>query len=228
MFDAVVLGTVVTDESVTPDAYVAIAGEKIAEVGRGAPPPARATFDRSGALIFPGLVDGHVHTGSALGWPGIEGTTKTAAAGGVTTCVDMPYDVPEATTDAGILRRKIAVVNETAHVDVALYGTIRKHDGVDAISGLAEARRVLVQALDLRIRRRPLSAHRPPDDDRRVRADRAHRRCPVSIHNEDQELVDKLSAEAAAAGRTHALMHSRTRPALAETLADNEIFEIGL
>src|SRR5215468_12584242 len=128
MFDAVVLGTVVSEERVTPDAYLAVAGEKIAEVGRGSPPAARTIFDRSGSLIFPGLVDGHVHTGSALGWSGIEGTTKTAAAGGVTTCVDMPYDVPEATTDAGILKRKIAVVNETAHVDVALYGTIRKNN----------------------------------------------------------------------------------------------------
>src|SRR6201989_3113619 len=135
MFDAVVLGTVVTDESVTPDAYVAVAAGKIAEIGRGAPPAARTTFDRSGALIFPGLVDGHVHTGSALGWPGIEGTTKTAAAGGGTTRVDMPYDVPEATTDAGILARKIASVNATAHVDVALYGTIRKQGGVAAIAG---------------------------------------------------------------------------------------------
>src|SRR5262245_44716922 len=138
MFDVVVLGTVVTDESVTPGAYVAITGGKIAENGRGAPPAARPAFDRSGALMFPGVVDGRVHPGSVLGWPGIEGTTKTAAAGGVTTCVDMPYDVPEATTDAGILRRKIAVVNRTAHVDVALYGTIRKHNGTGAIAGLAE------------------------------------------------------------------------------------------
>ena len=76
MFDAVVLGTVVTDETITPDAYVAIDGEKIAEVGRGTPPAARTVFDRSGSLIFPGLVDGHVHTGSALGWQGIEGTTQ--------------------------------------------------------------------------------------------------------------------------------------------------------
>ena len=30
MFDAVVLGTVVTEESITADSYVAIAGEKIA------------------------------------------------------------------------------------------------------------------------------------------------------------------------------------------------------
>jgi allantoinase len=227
MFDAVVLGTVVTDESVTPDAYVAITGEKIAEVGRGTPPAARTTIDRSGSLIFPGLVDGHVHTGSALGWQGIEGTTKTAAAGGVTTCVDMPYDVPEATTDAGILKRKIAVVNETAHVDVALYGPIRKHNGVDAIAGLAEA-----GVCSFKLSTYEYDAVRFPriDHPTMIAAFEqiARTAIPVSIHNEDQELVEHLSAEARAAGQTHALMHSRTRPALAETLADNEIFEIGL
>ncbi len=63
MLDAVVLGNVVTDESITPDGYVAIDGEKIAESGRGAAPAERSVFDHSGALIFPGLVDGHVHTG---------------------------------------------------------------------------------------------------------------------------------------------------------------------
>ena len=46
MFDAVVLGTVVTDETIAPDSYVAIDGEKIADFGRGTPPPARTVFDR--------------------------------------------------------------------------------------------------------------------------------------------------------------------------------------
>jgi allantoinase len=227
MFDAVVLGTVVTAESVTPDAYVAIDDGKIAGIGRGAARAARNVFDRSGSLIFPGLVDGHVHTGSALGWPGIEGTTKTAAAGGVTTCVDMPYDVPEATTDAGILQRKIAVVNETAHVDVALYGTIRKHDGVGAISGLAAG-----GVCSFKLSTYEYDAVRFPriDHPTMIKAFEEIGRTgvPVSIHNEDQELVESLSADARAAGQTHALMHSHTRPALAETLADNEIFEIGL
>jgi len=67
MFDAIVLGTVVTDESVTPDSYVAITGGKVAEVGRGDAPAARATFDRSGSLIFPGLVDGHVQESRICG-----------------------------------------------------------------------------------------------------------------------------------------------------------------
>ena len=51
---------------------------------------------------------------------------------------------------------------------------------------------------------------------------------PVSVHNEDQELVERLTTDARAAGRTDAIMHCRTRPPLAETMADNEIFEIGL
>ena len=51
---------------------------------------------------------------------------------------------------------------------------------------------------------------------------------PVSVHNEDQELVERLTGNARAAGRTEAIMHARTRPPLAETMADLEIFEIGL
>ena len=54
MFDAVVLGTIVTDETIASDSYVAIDGEKIPYVGRGTPPPARKVFDRTSCLIFPG------------------------------------------------------------------------------------------------------------------------------------------------------------------------------
>jgi allantoinase len=48
------------------------------------------------------------------------------------------------------------------------------------------------------------------------------------IHNEDQELVERLTAEARAAGRTDPIMHARTRPPLAESMADLEIFEMAL
>jgi allantoinase len=51
---------------------------------------------------------------------------------------------------------------------------------------------------------------------------------PVAIHNEDQELVERLTEAAKAAGQTEAIMHCRTRPPLAETMADLEIFELGL
>ncbi|MGA8193332.1 MAG: amidohydrolase family protein, partial [Acetobacteraceae bacterium] len=47
-------------------------------------------------------------------------------------------------------------------------------------------------------------------------------------HNEDQELVEMLTAQARSAGRTEPIMHCRTRPPLAETMADLEIFEMAL
>src|SRR6185437_14783022 len=117
--------------------YVAVRGETIAAIGEGAPPPATEIIDHSGRLILPGLVDGHMHTSSSTGWPGIETATLSGAAGGVTTCVDMPYDVPRPVTDAAILADKIGWVERTAHIDMALYVTITKTGGVGAIPDLA-------------------------------------------------------------------------------------------
>lgn len=226
-FDVVVRGTVVTPGEVLEDGYVAVRGETVAALGHGEPPPAGQVLDYAGHFILPGLVDGHMHTASAIGWPGIEGATRSAAAGGVTTCVDMPYDVPQAVTDADVLRDKAGWVERTAHVDVALYGTIRKHGGVEAIAGLAEA-----GACAFKLSTYEYDPQRFPriDGPTMLAAFRAIAATglPVAVHNEDQELVERLTANARTAGETHAIMHARTRPPLAETLADLAIFELGL
>ena len=61
---------------------------RIEELGRaGGPGP----WTSATALLLPGAVDVHVHTRSYAG-EGIERCTTAAAAGGVTTIVDMPYD----------------------------------------------------------------------------------------------------------------------------------------
>jgi len=227
MHDSLVRGTIVTSAEVIRDGWIAIAGERIMAVGTGEAPSAAAVLDYTGMLVLPGLVDGHMHTSSAIGWPGIEGATRSAAAGGVTTCVDMPYDVPQAVTNADVLAEKIGWVNRTAHVDVALYGTIAKHGGVGAIAGLAAG-----GVCSFKLSTYEYDPVRFPriDHPTMVEAFAAIARTglPVSVHNEDQELVERLTAEARAAGQTDAIMHCRTRPPLAETLADNEIFEIGL
>ena len=222
-----IAGTVVTADTVLQDGYVAIRGERIAAIGEGPLPPANETIDHTGKLILPGLVDGHMHTSSSTGWPGIETATRCAAAGGVTTCCDMPYDVPRPVTDAAILADKIGWVNRTAHVDVALYGTILKTGGLDAIAPLAAGG---ISAFKL--------STYEYDPVRFPRIDHptmfaafqeiAKTRLPVAIHNEDQELVETLTAEARAQGHIEPIMHCRTRPPLAETMADLEIFEMAL
>ena len=222
-----IIGEVVTSDTIIPHGYVAVRGETIAAIGEGAPPPASEIIDHSGKLILPGLVDGHMHTSSSTGWPGIETATKSAAAGGVTTCVDMPYDVPHPVTDAAILADKIGWVERTAHVDMALYGTITKTGGVGAIPELAAGG---ISAFKLSTYEYDAVRFPRIDHPTMLAAFReiAKTGLPVAIHNEDQELVEMLTAQARADGRTEPIMHCRTRPPLAETMADLEIFEMAL
>lgn len=226
-YDRVLRGNLVLPDRIVADGYIAIRGETIAAIGEGPLPPATEVHDFSGHTLLPGLVDGHMHTSSAIGWAGIEGSTRSAAAGGVTTCVDMPYDVPRAVTTAAILAEKIEVVNATSHVDMALYGTIAKQGGVDAIAGLAEAG---VSAFKLSTYEYDAVRFPRIDHPTMVAAFKeiAKTGLMVALHNEDQELVERLTAEAKATGRVDPIMHARTRPPLAETMADLEIFEIGL
>ena len=226
-FDRVIAGTVVTSDSVLHDGYIAIRGEIVAAIGQGARPPAAETIDHGENLILPGLVDGHMHTSSSTGWPGIETASRCAAAGGVTTCCDMPYDVPHPVTDTTLLRDKIGWVERTSHVDMALYGTITKTGGVHAIAGLAAAG---ISAFKLSTYEYDAVRFPRIDHPTMLAAFReiAKTGLPVAIHNEDQELVETLTAEARTAGRTDPIMHCRTRPPLAESMADLEIFEMAL
>jgi allantoinase len=226
-FDRVITGTVVTTDAIIREAYVAVRGETIAAIGQGMPPPAAETISCGDNLILPGLVDGHMHTSSSTGWPGIETASRSAAAGGVTTCCDMPYDVPQPVTDAALLHDKIGWVERTSHVDMALYGTITKTGGVHAIPELAAGG---ISAFKLSTYE--YDAVRFPRIDHPTMLAAFHAIAktglPCAIHNEDQELVETLTAEARAAGRTDPIMHCRTRPPLAESMADLEIFEMAL
>jgi allantoinase len=226
-FDRVIIGDLVTTETVLRDGFIGVRGELIAAIGQGPLPAAGETLDYSGKFVLPGLVDGHMHTSSALGWIGIEGSTRSAAAGGVTTCCDMPYDVPLPVTDAGKLADKIGWVERTAHVDMALYGTITKTGGVDAIPELAAGG---ISAFKLSTYEYDPVRFPRIDHPTMLAAFRkiAQTGLPVAIHNEDQELVEKLTAEARAAGRSESIMHCRTRPPITETMADLDIFEMGL
>jgi len=130
-------------------------------------------------------------------------------------------------TDASILADKIGWVERTAYVDMALYGTITKTGGVGAISGLAAAG---ISAFKLSTYEYDAVRFPRIDHPTMLAAFReiAKTGLPCAIHNEDQELVEILTAQARAEGRIEPIMHCRTRPPLAETMADLEIFEMAL
>ncbi len=75
-------------------------------------------------VLLPGLVDTHVHVNEPgrTDWEGFASATRAAAAGGVTTIVDMPLNsIPPTTTLAG-LEAKRAAAGSQAYVDVGFWG----------------------------------------------------------------------------------------------------------
>ena len=83
-------------------------------------------IDVGDVAVLPGVVDTHVHLNDPgrAEWEGFETGTRAAAAGGVTTLVDMPLNSVPATTTAAALAAKRAAAAGGTYVDVAFWGGI--------------------------------------------------------------------------------------------------------
>src|ERR1700749_1540597 len=75
-------------------------------------------------VLLPGLVDTHVHVNEPgrTEWEGFETATRAAAAGGVTTIVDMPLNSIPPTTTVTALEEKRAAARDQVWVDVGFWG----------------------------------------------------------------------------------------------------------
>src|SRR6266550_3423145 len=78
------------------------------------------------SVVMPGLVDSHVHVNEPgrTEWEGFTTATRAAAAGGVTTIVDMPLNSIPATTTLAGLREKLEAASGKCLVDVAFWGGV--------------------------------------------------------------------------------------------------------
>jgi allantoinase len=78
------------------------------------------------SVVMPGLVDTHVHINAPgrTDWEGFESATKAAAAGGVTTLIDMPLNsIPPTTTLSGF-NAKLTAAQNNCFVDVGFWGGV--------------------------------------------------------------------------------------------------------
>ena len=75
-------------------------------------------------VLLPGLVDTHVHVNEPgrTQWEGFASATRAAAAGGVTTIIDMPLNSIPPTTTVAALELKREVARDQAFVDVGFWG----------------------------------------------------------------------------------------------------------
>jgi allantoinase len=83
-------------------------------------------MDAGDLVVLPGLVDIHVHVNDPgrAEWEGFEYATRAAAAGGVTTIVDMPLNSLPPTIDVRAFEVKKRAANRRTFVDVGFWGGV--------------------------------------------------------------------------------------------------------
>src|SRR6202521_4470652 len=89
-------------------------------------PSGANVFDARESVVMPGLVDTHVHINEPgrTDWEGFETATRAAAAGGVTTLIDMPLNCIPATTTAAALETKRHAARKKCWVNVGFWGGV--------------------------------------------------------------------------------------------------------
>jgi allantoinase len=117
---------VVTEHGIQP-ASVHVTRSYISSISIYEDVPAGAELiEAFDSIVMPGLVDTHVHVNEPgrTEWEGFETATRAAAAGGVTTIVDMPLNSVPATTTLDGLETKLDAARDKLHVDVAFWGGV--------------------------------------------------------------------------------------------------------
>ena len=125
--DKVVRGKrVVTPQGVREAAVVLRGGKVAAVVAPHEAPTGLPVEDVGNKVVMPGVVDCHAHINEPgrTEWEGFETATRAAAAGGITTVVDMPLNSIPATTSLDALRQKAASAEGHCAIDYGFWGGV--------------------------------------------------------------------------------------------------------
>jgi dihydroorotase (multifunctional complex type) len=179
-----------------------------------------------GEVVLPGLVDGHVHFREP-GYTekeGVETGTAAAAAGGVTTVVEMPNTVPPVLT-VDRFESKADIFRSKSHVDFALFGAITEENvGTGDIAALADAGATAFKTF-MATSFGPLLM-----DDKgglyRAFEEVADVDRPLYIHAEDEEYLDLFRGRATEEHGEDMAAFFAARPPIAETTAVSDVLDI--
>ncbi len=200
---------------------VAVVDGRVLAVGDSLAIEGVPIIDATGLLVLPGLIDMHVH----LREPGMTekedfaSGTSAAAAGGVTTVVDMPNTQPPVATAEGF-RQKLNLVEDKAYVDFGLYGML-DHDNSDEIAGMAE-----LGAMGFKLfMGQTTGDNRCPNDAAIFRGLEAAAAADlvVGVHAENDHLLRMFGDRLQASGRKDPRAHLEGRPAFVEVEAVTRI-----
>jgi len=208
-------GLLVLPSGIT-EGSVVVDGGKVVGVVKSGEPRADRVVDAAGKVVLPGMVDMHVHLRDP-GFPereNFESGTRAAAAGGVTTVVDMPNTVP-ATVTVEAFNQKKGIAERKSLVDFAFIGGAGEVPTEDIVA-VSEAGATAFKSF-LIARFKELAA----SDYTLLRHMNTLSELdkPLLVHAENGNLVDMYMEEAKASGRTDPMAHCDFRPAIAEVEA---------
>ena len=176
------------------------------------------SIDATGLIVLPGVVDAHVHFNEPgrADWEGWEAGTRGAAAGGVTTVLEMPLNAHPPTTTVTAFDEKLAVASQKSLVDFGLWGGLVPenlqhledlyHRGVVGFKAFMSH-----SGID--------DFHRVPDGVLAIALKTTARlNAIVGVHAESHEMVERLGAQERANG-TDRRSWCRARPPAAEVEA---------
>jgi len=206
------------------DADIAVKDEKIAAIAGPKSLKGSNVIDCAGLCILPGVIDSHVH----IRYPGNQdredfGTgTMAAAAGGVTTVLEMPVSFPCVRTGE-MLRQRVAACAPSAYVDFAFYGAAG-WDSVDDVRGTAEAGAIGFKTF---LHAAPAGREEEfvglcaTDEASLLEVFKAVARTGLvsAIHAESNAICEKLTAAMRARGHVAPVAHAESRPEIAEIVS---------
>lgn len=217
---------VVTPDGVRP-ATVRISGGLIEAVaGYNDAPSGKHVHDAGESVVMPGLVDTHVHINEPgrTEWEGFETATRAAAAGGVTTLIDMPLNSIPATITATALEEKRAAAAGKCWVNVGFWGgVVPRNDGELRWlyrAGVFGFKCFLVPSGV------PEFEHVVEDDLRSAMPTLASIGAPLLVHSESPAPIEKANAKLSKADPKRYENWLLSRPASAETEAIKMIIRL--
>lgn len=219
-------GKIVTESGIF-DGGIGISDGKITllghELSKG---KAAKVIDAKGQYVLPGMIDTHVHIDEPgrTEWEGFVTGSRSLAAGGTTTYIDMPLNSLPATTTKEALEQKKELAAGKNYVDYAFYGGLTP-DNLDQLKDLADAGAIAFKCFLSTYQAQALDDFQSIDDYTLFEGMKriASLGKILLIHCENAMITDKLAEQKMKEGKTSAYDFVDSRPILAEVEAVSRV-----